>query len=197
MGEVYSYDYDGNETYNFILPDEPRDALFAWGVALRGTSFHYLTENNKYRIHGFDNSATSHVDLGAEPLTMPSLNSENKTVFVVVVPGMNPGFQLQYFDGTAFQWDNHLGGNATSKIAIDDLDRMYFSTFLGGDSVPTNGNGIHCVLTDQTESWFYPLENEFAGTVIIGNENLLLATTTGGLFSQSDETTKLLGIRGN
>jgi hypothetical protein len=193
-GELYSFDETGTSAFNFTMPDTPDSSIFTSGICFRDTSVLFSTNTNGIRLNTESNSISAFLDLGGEePETMPSMNSLDDIIVGTSTTGIDPVYKLNYYDGAIEQWDIDMPGNFLSNIAIDASDRMYISTFLMGDGAPTFGNGISCVLPDQTTAWFHPTGTSIVFTVSLVADNLLVGLAATGI---TGGTMQLIGIKG-
>lgn len=195
-GDMYEFDYDGNSQYNFMLPSPPAGNLFAYSLVSQTTAVLYADQLDNLRVHFFNNSGTFAFPLGDEPVTAPAINTSDKIIIATRTAAPDQVIKLNYYDGITKVWDMELGGDFVSAIAVDLSDRMYFSTFLSDDTLPTNNNGVSCVLPDQTILWFYPTGSKLAFSPVVADENLVVCGLITSLSSDPGNS-YLLGIRGS
>jgi outer membrane protein assembly factor BamB len=193
-GELYSFDYAGVSTYNFMLPAPPAQSfLFQASVAIREYLLIYFTDNEMMRIHWEDDSQQGSAILGEQAVTAPSLANEFRTVFGSRMPAPDSSLRLNHYTAGIENWDLPISGHLISNIAIDSQDRMYYGSLLYYETGLTNG--VYCVLPDQTTSWYYPTDEWGPLNITIADDNLLVCVLLRDLEGAGADT-KLLGIRG-
>jgi hypothetical protein len=197
-GELYAFDDDGNLQHNFMLPFPPASALLDTSVASFETLLVFGDSGNNIRIHVYNDSFTTAISLGEQPITSPTVNTQSHIVVGTLSTGPDPALLLNYYDAGTELWDIQIGGEYMSNLCVGQSDRIYFSSFFVDESAPVNFNGVSCVLPDQTTAWFYPTEEERAAAPVIADENLLVFAT-GTLFGSSGghKNSSIIGIRGN
>jgi hypothetical protein len=193
--EYYAYDIDGNQKGNFVLPVHPIGNLFAT-ITSEGDSMLFLDQTDHLRTQRFDNSAWWHGLLGEEGISSVSLNNQGHRVFGTRTTDPDPVTKLNYYDGGTEVWDMVIAGDFLSPIAVDSLDRMYYTTFWYDESAPTTSNGLYCVEPDQTISWFYPTEARYLVAPILVGDDLIVGCIHPAYTGEEDPF-HLIGIRGN
>jgi len=185
QGQVYSFDYAGNSTFNFTMPDAVADNIFAAGAMIHGNSIGYSTLNDTVRFHNYDDTFSFTISFpGEEPKSMPAVNHQNHIVFVSRTTVSPEVSRLNYYNVNVELWDIDLSGEQTSNLAIDNADRMYFSTI----HQISGNNGVYCVKPDQSVAWFHSFGEEWVLSVAIASEGLLVCSSVtegaqaGGVF---------------
>ncbi|MBN2083449.1 PQQ-binding-like beta-propeller repeat protein [bacterium] len=195
-GELYSFDYAGVMTQNFMLPDPPLSGFPGIDMTIRGPAILYSTSNDRVRAVLEDNSATTFISLGESGVTGPSISATNNIILVSATIAPDPVNMLNHYTGGIEDWDMALPGNFVGGVAVDPDGNMFVSTFLAEDVVPPGTNGISRILPDQTIAWFYPTDDKAPFAPVIADDNLLLCVLSSSLLG-SDGQVSLLGIRGN
>ncbi len=195
--ELYSFDYDGVATQNFMLPDPPLSGGFlGYNIAIRDVAIAYSTSNDSVRVVLEDNSFTGAIVLGEEAITGPVLTNDNDIVLGTKTLAPDPVFKLNHYTGNVENWDMIIPGNLLTGIAVDQADQMYISTYFLNEVAPPGTNGVSCVLPDQTVAWFYPSGDAVPFAPVVADDNLVLCVLGGSLFT-SEGNSSLMGISGS
>lgn len=194
--ELYSYDYSGTLTHNFVAPDLPmNNGPFAANIAIRGPLIAYSTSAASVRLITEDASITVAVNLGEDPISGPALSAGNNIIIgTSTIPPPDPIYKLNHYTGAVKDWDMAIPGDTLGGIAVDPADRIYIATFLTGDTVLPGTNGISCIRPDQTVAWFYSTEDAYPFSPVVADDNLVVCVLISSLTEES--TSSLLGIRG-
>jgi len=195
--ELYSYDYSGAQTYNFVAPDPPMsNGPFAGNIAIRGPIIAYSTSTTSVRLVAEDASVTVALNLGEDPISGPALTAAGSIIVGTrTIPPPDPVYKLNHYTGAVKDWDMAIPGNTLGGVAVDAADRIYIATFLADDVVLPGTNGISCIRPDQTVAWFYSTGDEFPFSPVVADENLVVCVLISSLTD--DSATWLLGIRGS
>ena len=220
-GQYYQITAGGALIDGGLLVEEPASGFPSRIAAQRGGSMITALQNEHLAVVPLGGGPSSSVALDGYASSAVALNSAGRMILGSSDGAQSPSLQLNMYDGALQEWKLSLPGNTMSAIAIDSADQMYFSTYrfvteIGeiedsiGEWTINPGviselkqmsavpeNGVFCVGPDKQIEWFYPTGEQWAHTVSIAADDLLVIATVGdrkeSLFEGAD--TALLGIR--
>jgi hypothetical protein len=188
-GQLIAYQSDGSMWFLFDMGSIPDSLSFTQGVMIRGNMIYFSTDDKKIRKTAYDNSSSEFYDLGGETaLTMPAMDMLGNLALGTTAAQIA---KLSYFTGGVEVWQDTLPGNHLSNIALDLYDRMYLASCLLEQGDPGSSNGVHCVLPDQTKSWFYPTGEYYPMSLALVASKQLVCMALGASGA------RIISIKGN